>query len=79
MSDRKLLALMAALDIALFAATIYVHLTWKPIAHGPQMMGVGQLFGWIGSIGLLLLTIALAFNWLRPSPTSQQAVGDWNI
>ena len=50
------LVLLAVVDWAL---TVHAHLTYHHHAGGPTIMPLGQLLGWITSIGLVIIIVLL--------------------
>ncbi|HEU5267596.1 MAG TPA: hypothetical protein VFU35_12895, partial [Jatrophihabitans sp.] len=53
---------LAVVDALAFALTIHAHLTWRRQPGGPTVMPLGQLLGWIISVGLLLILILVVLE-----------------
>jgi hypothetical protein len=59
---------LAVADALAFALTIHAHLTYHHAANGPTVMPLGQLLGWIISVGLLLILILVVLESRPPRP-----------
>jgi hypothetical protein len=59
---------LAVADALAFALTIHAHLTFRHASNGPTVMPLGQLIGWILSVGLLLILILVVLESRPPRP-----------
>jgi hypothetical protein len=70
MSRRRLrwLAFLLVLGGVDLAATIHAHLHFHRRPGGPEVMSVGQLLGWVTSVGLLAVAVGLLVTAFRSRP-----------
>ena len=53
------IAVLVLLAVVDWALTIHAHLTYRHHSGGPTIMPLGQLLGWITSIGLVIIIALL--------------------
>jgi uncharacterized membrane protein len=61
---------LAAVDLGL---TIHAHETWKQSPNGPSTASLGQVLGWVTSVGLIVVFVLLAIGARRSVKRRQNA------